>query len=143
MAKQKTPDSSSASNSVYNTIAEYESKLESPPKPGVRLPRLGCIWIFFIFLFIAGGLATGFYHSMGEVQTSFDIPSERVTVSDPEGVLLEKDQAMLESLAKEISKLADCSVALMFIDERFANPLDVYDEIAADWAPKKGVLLVR
>ena len=50
---------------------------------------------------------------------------------------------MLESLAKEISKLADCSVALMFIDERFANPLDVYDEIAADWAPKKGVLLVR
>ena len=143
MAKQKTPVSPAPEKPVYDPVAEYEEKLASPPKPAVRLPRLGCFWIFFIFLFFTGALSTGYYHTMGEVPTSFDIPSGRVTVSDPEGVLLEQDQKRLETLAGEISKLADCAVAAMFIDERFASPVDVYDQIAAEWAPGKAVLLVQ
>jgi uncharacterized protein len=143
MAKQKNPVSPAPAKPVYDPVADYEAKLASPKKPGVRLPRLGCIWIFFLFLFFAGALATGFYHSVGEVPTSFEIPEGRVTVSDPAGVLLEEDQTRLESLAGEIAKLADCSVALMFIDERFAVPAVVFDQIASDWAPGKGVLLVQ
>ncbi len=143
MAKQKTPVSSAPAKPELDPVAKFEAKLASPPKPGVRLPRLGCFWIFFIFLFFAGALATGFYHSVGEVPTSFETPEGRVTVSDPEGVLLEEDQTRLESLAGEIAKLADCSVALMFFDERFAGPKDVFNQIASDWAPGKGVLLVQ
>ena len=143
MAKQKTPVSPAPAKPTYDPVADYEAKLASPPKPKVRLPRLGCFWIFGIFLLIAGSLATGFYHSMGEVPTSFDIPEGRVPVSDPECVLLEEDQLKLESLAKEISSLADCGVALMFFDERFADPLAVFDQIASEWAPGKGVLLVQ
>ncbi|MBP5585609.1 MAG: TPM domain-containing protein [Lentisphaeria bacterium] len=143
MAKQKKPVSSAPEKSVYDPVPEYEAKLESPSKPRVRLPRLGCFWIFFLFLFFAGALATGYYHSVGEVPTSFGIPEERVTVSDPEGVLLAEDRMKLEALAEEVSNLADCGVALMFFDERFADPFDVFDEIAADWAPGKGVLLVQ
>ncbi len=143
MAKQKNPAPSAPAKTVYDPVADYEAKLASPKKPGVRLPRLGCVWIFFLFLFFAGALATGFYHSVGEVPISFEIPEGRVTVSDPAGVLLEDDQTRLESLAGEISKLADCGVALMFIDERFAGPAAVFDQIASEWAPGKGVLLVQ
>ena len=143
MAKKSTPDSSAPSKPVYDPVAEYEEKLASPPKPAIRLPRLGCFWIFFIFLFLAGGLTTGYYHSMGEVPTSFTAPDGRVSVSDPEGVLLEEDQKKLEVLAGEISKIADCGVAVMFIDERFASPIDVFEQIAAEWEPGKGVLLVQ
>ena len=143
MAKQKTPVSSSPAKPEPDSIAKYEAKLASPPKPGVRLPRLGCIWVFAIFLFFAVALATGYYHSVGEVPTSFDIPEGGVTVSDPEGVLLEEDQTRLESLAGEISKLANCGVAVMFIDMRFASPVAIFRQIAADWAPGKGVLLVQ
>ena len=145
MAKQPKPASSATSKPVseLDSVAKYEAKLASPEKPGVRLPRLGCFWIFGIFLFFSAALATGYYHSMGEEPTSFGIPEGAVTVTDPEGVLLEEDQTKLESLAGEIAKAADCSVALMFFDERFAGPKDVFDQIAADWAPGKGVLLVQ
>ena len=84
-------------------VEKYEAKLASPQKPKARLPRFGCFWIYFIFLFFAGALATGYYHSVGEVATTFEIPEGRVTVSDPEGVLLEEDQTKLESLAGEMS----------------------------------------
>ena len=143
MAKQKTSGSPAPAKPERDSVAEFEAKLASPPKPKARLPRLGCFWIFFIFLFFAGALATGFYHSVGEVPVSFEIPEGRVTVSDPAGVLLEEDQTRLESLAKEISKLADCGVALMFFDERFADPAAVFDQIVSEWAPGKGVLLVQ
>ena len=143
MAKQKTSSASAPAKTELDPVAKYEAKLASPPKPTVRLPRLGCFWIFGIFLFFAVGLATGFYHSVCEEPASFDIPEGRVTVSDPAGVLLEEDQTKLESLAKEISQLADCGVALMFIDERFAEPAAVFDLIASEWAPGKGVLLVQ
>ena len=124
-------------------VQKYEALLESPPKPKARLPRLGCFWIYFLFLFFAGALATGYYHSVGEIATVFETPEGSVTISDAEGVLLEEDQTKLESLAEEISKLADCGVALMFIDERFAGPVDIFNQIATDWAPGKGVLLVQ
>ena len=145
MAKQSKPVSSATSKPVseLDSVAKYEAKLASPEKPSVRLPRLGCFWIFGIFLFFSAALATGYYHSLGEVPTSFEIPEGAVTVTDPEGVLLEEDQTKLESLAGEIAKAADCSVALMFFDERFAGPKDVFEQIAADWAPGKGVLLVQ
>ena len=143
MAKQKTPVSPASAKPELDSVAKFEAKLASPPKPKVRLPRLGCFWIFGIFLFFAVGLATGFYHSVCEEPASFEIPEGRVTVSDPAGVLLEEDQTKLESLAKEISKMADCGVALMFFDERFADPFDVFDQIAAEWAPGRGVLLVQ
>ena len=143
MAKQKTPGSPAPAKPEFDSVAKYEAKIASPSKPKVRLPRLGCFWIFGIFLFFAVGLATGFYHSVNEEPVSFEIPEGRVTVSDPVGVLLEEDQTKLESLAKEISRLADCGVALMFIDERFAEPAAVFDQIASEWAPGKGVLLVQ
>jgi len=143
MARQKTPAPSAPAKPELDSVAKFEAKLASPPKPKARLPRLGCFWIFGLFLFFAVGLATGFYHSVGEEPASFEIPEGRVTVSDPVGVLLEDDQTKLESLAKEISKMADCGVALMFIDEQFAEPAAVFDQIASEWAPGKGVLLVQ
>lgn len=145
MAKQSTPASSAPANATPPTdpVSKYEEKLASPQKPQVRLPRYGCIWIFIIVFFIATGLATGYYHSMGEIPTSFEIPEGSVTVSDPESVLLEEDETKLKALADEISKLADCSLALMFMDMRFADPVKVFDQIASEWAPGKGVLLVQ
>lgn len=124
------------------SIEKYEAKIENVGKPEPRLPRMGCFWIFGIVLFLATSLATGYYHSVGEIATSFEIPDERVTVSDPEGVLLDEDQAAIETLANDISKQAACGVAVVFFDARFANLTTVFDEIAADWAPEKGVLLL-
>ena len=123
-------------------LERYEAVFADPPKPKPRLPRMGCFLVFFLFLFIAGALATGYYHSAGETPVSFDIPEGRVTVSDPESILLEEDQAALEAIAKELSQQADCSVAVLFPDMHFANMMTVYKEIAADWAPEKGVLLL-
>ena len=143
MAKQTTPKSSASAKKITDPIQKYEAIFASPPKPGVRLPRMGCFLCGILVLLFAGALATGYYHSVGEIATSFEIPEGTVTISDPEGVLLEEDQTKLESLAGEISKLADCSVALMFIDERFAEPKDVFTQIAADWETAKGVLLVQ
>jgi uncharacterized protein len=143
MAKQTTPKSSATVKKITDPIQKYEAIFASPPKPGVRLPRMGCFLCGFIILLIAGALATGYYHSVGEIATTFEIPEGAVTISDPEGVLLEEDQTKLESLAGEIVKLADCSVALMFFDERFAEPKDVFDQIASEWETGKGVLLVQ
>ncbi len=143
MAKQSTSVPAAPAKPAPDPVEKFEARLASPQKPKARLPRLGCFWIFLIFIFFATGLATGYYHSVGEIATSFEIPEGRVTVYDPEGVLLEEDQTKLESLADEISKLADCGVALMFFDERFAGPIDVFDLIASEWAPGKGVLLVQ
>jgi len=140
MAQKSSPVSAPAPT---DPVEKYQTLLDSPPKPEARLPRLGCIWIFVIFLFFAGSLATGYYHSVGEVATVFETPEGGVTVYDPEGVLLEDDRTKLESLAGEIAKMASCSVALMFPDMRFADPVAVFDQIAADWAPGKGVLLVQ
>ena len=137
---------SSAKSKILTELdpdSKYGPIFENPPKPAVRLPRMGCFWIFGIFILITLALATGLYHSVGEEATSFAIPDERVTVFDPEGVLLEEDETKLESLAGEISKLADCGVALMFFDMRFGDPVDIFEQIAADWAPGKGVLLVQ
>ena len=153
MDKQTTPVPSAPAKPVsaaksklaveLDPEAKYGPVFESPKKPKMRLPRLGCFWIFGIFILVTLGLATGFYHSVGEEPTSFEIPEGRVTVYDPAGVLLEEDQTKLESLAGEISKLADCGVALMFFDMRFADPIDIYEQIAAEWEPGKGVLLVH
>jgi len=124
------------------SIEKYEAKIENVGKPKARLPRMGCFWIFGLVLFLAMSLATGYYHSVGEVATSFDIPEGSVTVYDPEGVLLDEDMTALEALANDISKQAGCDVAVMFFDARFADMLKVFDEVAADWAPDKGVLLL-
>ena len=143
MATKTTPEPSAPAKKAIDPIEKYEAIFASPPKPGVRLPRMGCFMCGIILLLLAGALATGYYHSVGEVPTAFEIPEGAVTISDPEGVLLEEDQTKLESLAGEIAKLADCGVALMFIDERFAEPANVFDQIAADWETAKGVLLVQ
>lgn len=124
------------------SIERYEAKLENIGKPKVRLPRMGCIWIFGLVLFFAISLATGYYHSAGEVPAKFDIPEGRITVSDPEGILLEEDQTAIEALVKDIARQGDCDVAVIFFDAHFANLLTVFDEIAADWAPEKGVLMI-
>ena len=143
MSKQTTPEPSAPAKKAIDPIEKYEAVFASPPKPSVRLPRMGCFLCGILILLLAGALATGYYHSVGEVPTSFEIPEGAVTISDPEGVLLEEDQTKLESLAGEVAKAGDCSVALMFIDERFAEPANVFEQIAADWAPGKGVLLVQ
>ena len=124
------------------SLEKFEAKIENVGKPSPRLPRMGCLWIFGIFLLFAVGFATAYFHSVGEIATNFEIPEGRVTISDSEGVLLEQDQAALEALANDISKLANCEVAAIFFDARFASLLTVFDEIAADWAPGKGVLLI-
>ena len=123
MATKTTPEPSAPAKKAIDPIEKYEAIFASPPKPGVRLPRMGCFMCGIILLLLAGALATGYYHSVGEVPTAFEIPEGGVTISDPEGVLLEEDQTKLESLAGEIAKLADCGVALMFIDERFADEI--------------------
>ena len=143
MATKTTPEPSAPAKKVIDPIEKYEAIFASPPKPGVRLPRMGCFMCGIILLLLAGALATGYYHSVGEVATTFGIPEGAVTISDSEGVLVEEDQTKLESLAGEISKLADCNVALMFIDERFAEPANVFDQIASEWETGKGVLLVQ
>lgn len=143
MATKTTPEPSAPAKKITDPVQKYEAIFASPPKPGVRLPRMGCLLCGILILLLAGALATGYYHSVGEVATTFEIPEGAVTISDPEGVLVEEDQTKLESLAGEIAKIADCGVALMFIDERFAEPKNVFEQIAADWETAKGVLFVQ
>ncbi len=143
MATKTTPEPSAPAKKAIDPIEKYEAIFASPPKPGVRLPRMGCLMCGILLLLLAGALATGYYHSVGEVATTFEIPEGAVTISDPEGVLVEEDQTKLESLAGEIAKQADCNVALMFIDERFAEPVNVFDQIASEWETGKGVLFVQ
>ena len=129
-------------NKSFNLIDKYVKEYENPPKPKLRLPRMGCFWIFGLFLFVTGAFATGYFHTAGEIAPDFEIPDGRVTVSDTVGILLESDQAMIEALSKEIAQKYDCSVATMFIDARYGDPVAIYDQMAAEWAPGKGVLMV-
>ena len=136
---------SPADQTSLTPLEQYEAKINNVEDPKPRLPRVGCIWIFALFLLLSGIAATGYYHSAGEVAPSFQIPAERVSVtvsSDAQGILLPGDLARLETLAKDISGQADCSVAVMFIRARFADMMTIFDEVAADWAPEKGVLLI-
>ena len=72
----------------------------------------------------------------------FEVPSQRVTVADPGGVLLREDAAELEQLASGIADAGNCSVACLFVDERNADFPGICDTILAGWHPVKGVLLV-
>ena len=138
--KTKTPKIAASS---FDLIEKYEKEYgEKPPKPQMRLPRMGCIWLFVLMTVIAVVFATFYYHSCGEIAPAFDIPDGRVTLSDMEGVLLDDDKQMMEALATDIAKSADCSVALMFVHPRFAGLGPIYEQMAGEWAPGKGVLMV-
>ena len=123
-------------------LDRFEAKLADPGKPELRLPRMGCFLIFLIFFLMCMGFSSAYYSTVGEIPAKYSIPEERVSVTDTEGILLEEDMAVLDALAKEISKQEDCGVAVMFFDARLANMLTVFDQIAAEWAPGKGVLLI-
>lgn len=140
-ATKKAPPKIAASS--FDLIDKYEKEYaEKPPKPQLRLPRVGCIWLFVIMTVIAVVFATFYYHSCGEIAPEFDIPDGLVTVSDNEGVLLDDDKQMLEVLATDIAKSANCSVAVMFVNARFAGLPPIYEQMAGEWAPGKGVLMV-
>ena len=137
----KAPPKIAASS--FELIDKYEKEYgEKPPKPRMRLPRMGCIWLFVLMAFIAIVFGTFYYHSCGEIAPEFDVPEGRVTVSDMEGVLLDDDKQMIEAMAADIAKSADCSVAVMFVHPRFAGLGPIYEQMAGEWAPGKGVLLV-
>ena len=138
----KQDNQTKQNNKSFTLIDKYVKEYENPPKPKLRLPRMGCFWIFGLFLFVTGAFATGYFHTAGEIAPDFAIPDGRVTVSDTVGVLLENDQAMIEALSKEIAQNYDCSVATMFVDARYGDPAAIYDQMAAEWAPGKGVLMV-
>ena len=140
-ATKKAPPKIAASS--FDLIDKYEKEYaEKPPKPQLRLPRVGCIWLFVLMTVIAVVFATFYYHSCGEIAPDFDIPEGRVTLSDNEGVLLDDDKQMLEALATDIAKSADCSVAMMFVNARFAGLPPIYEQMAGEWAPGKGVLML-
>ncbi|MBR6241857.1 MAG: TPM domain-containing protein [Lentisphaeria bacterium] len=140
-ATKKAPPKIAASS--FDLIEKYEKEYgEKPPKPRMRLPRVGCIWLFVLMTVIAVIFATFYYHSCGEIAPDFDIPEGRVTLSDMEGVLLDDDKQMMEALATDIAKSADCSVALMFVHARCAGLPAIYEQMAGEWAPGKGVLMV-
>ena len=140
-ATKKAPPKIAASS--FDLIEKYEKEYgEKPPKPQMRLPRMGCIWLFVFVMFIAGVFGTFYYHSCGEIAPVFDVPAGDVTVSDVEGVLLDDDKQILEALATDIAKSANCSVAVMFVHSRFAGLPAIYEQMAGDWAPGKGVLMV-
>ena len=140
-ATKKAPPKIAASS--FDLIEKYEKEYgEKPPKPQMRLPRMGCVWIFVLMTVIAVVFGTFYYHSCGEIAPAFDVPEGRVTLSDMEGVLLDDDKQMLEALATDIAKSADCSVAVMFVHARFAGLPAIYEQMAGEWAPGKGVLMV-
>ena len=140
-ATAKKPPKIAASS--FDLIEKYEKEYgEKPPKPQMRLPRMGCVWIFVLMTVIAVVFATFYYHSCGEIAPAFDVPEGRVTLSDMEGVLLDDDKQMMEALATDIAKSANCSVALMFVNARFAGVPPIYEQMAGEWAPGKGVLMV-
>ena len=140
-ATKKAPPKIAASS--FDLIEKYEKEYgEKPPKPQMRLPRMGCVWIFVLMTVIAVVIATFYYHSCGEIAPAFDVPEGRVTLSDMEGVLLDDDKQMMEALATDIAKSANCSVAMMFVNARFAGVPPIYEQMAGEWAPGKGVLMV-
>jgi len=114
------------------------------PKVKLRLPKLGCFPLFFIFFF--GTFLLG----MLVFQTTFarpvvcetPDPGEPVVVYDPCGVLLKEEVKPLQDLAAEVAKAGGCNVAVMFVDEHFTNFQTLYDAVLAEWQPDKGVLLM-
>lgn len=114
----------------------------NPGKPQPRLPRMNCFLLFVLVFLVVGGLTAGYYLSVEKKAPRIDIPEGRVTLSDPEGILLDEDETRIKALSDEISRLAECSVAVMFLDGQHSNVVNVYDVVASEWAPKKGVLLV-
>jgi len=138
---KKAPPKIAASS--FELIDKYEKEYgEKPPKPRMRLPRTGCVWLFVLMAFIAIVFGTFYYHSCGEIAPAFDVPDGRVTVSDMEGVLLDDDKQTIEAMAADIAKSADCSVAVTFVHPRFAGLGPIYEQMAGEWAPGKGVLMV-
>lgn len=112
------------------------------PRIKFRLPRLGCFTLFFSCLFAVILLLTLFLRSVSTTPEEFEMPSDDVAVYDPCGVLQESDFETLTLLADEISEAADCSVAVMFVNEELSDFRQLFDSVLAEWAPTKGVLLM-
>lgn len=134
--KQKSDKKPSA------TLERFEELVRNPGKPQPRLPRMNCFLLFVLVFLVVVGLTAGYYLSVEKKAPRFDIPAGRITLSDPEGILLEEDETAIRALIDEISGLAGCDVAVMFFDGQHSNVVNVYDVIASEWAPEKGVLLV-
>ncbi|MBP5586833.1 MAG: TPM domain-containing protein [Lentisphaeria bacterium] len=107
-----------------------------------RLPRLGCFSLFFLFFLVTAWLLFLLFTTMFEPPIDYEMPTERVTVSDPCNVLREEDREILTQLANEVADLGGCSVAVLFVDERFADFRNLFDAVLAEWAPGKGVLVM-
>ena len=124
---------------------------EPPGKPADRepdtrlkfgLPRVGCFALSFLFFLFTAWLLFLLFTTALEPPVDYEMPTDRVTVSDPCGVLLEEDREVLTQLANEVADLGGCSVAVLFVDEHFANFRDLFDAVLAEWAPDKGVLVM-
>ena len=107
-----------------------------------RLPRLGCFSLFFLFFLFTAWLLFLLFTTAFEPPIDYEMPTDRVTVSDPCGVLREEDREILTQLANEVADLGGCSVAVLFVDERFADFRNLFDAVLAEWAPGKGVLVM-
>lgn len=107
-----------------------------------RLPHLGCFPLFFLFFFLTAWLLFLLFTTALEPPVDYEMPTERVTVSDPCNVLLEEDRVLLTQLANEVADLGGCSVAVLFVDERFADFRNLFDAVLSEWAPGKGVLVM-
>lgn len=118
-------------------------KEDSPPKKNLwRLPRMGCFLIFGIFWLAAATLGTALYHSWWKPLLKLEIPTEKVSIADPEKILLEDDREELLEAARKVSETGQCSVAVMFINEKNSDFLNVFYTVMKEWAPRKGVLLM-
>ena len=114
------------------------------PKVKLRLPKLGCFSLFFIFFFgtfLLGMLVFQTVLARPVVCETPD-PGEPVVIYDPCGVLLKEEVEPLYELATEVAEAGDCNVAVMFVDEHFTNFQALSDSVLADWKPDKGVLLM-
>ena len=121
-----------------------EARPGETPRVKMRLPRLGCFPLFFIFFFgtfLLGMLLFQTTLARPLVCETPD-PGEPVVVYDPCGVLLKEEVEPLYDLAAEVAEAGDCNVAVMFVDEHFTNFRTLYDAVLADWQPDKGVLLM-
>ena len=118
----------------------------SDPAPDTRLkfrlPRIGCFALFFLFFLFTAWLLFLLFTTTFEPPIDYEMPTDRVTVSDPCGVLREEDREVLTQLANEVADLGGCSVAVLFVDERFADFGNLFDAVLAEWAPGKGVLVM-
>ena len=107
-----------------------------------RLPRLGCFSLFFLFFLFTAWLLFLLFTTAFEPPIDYEMPTDRVTVSDPCSVLREEDREILTQLANEVADLGRCSVAVLFVDERFADFRNLFDAVLDEWAPGKGVLVM-